>query len=448
MVADCEPTLALALRRQIATIVASLGLAIPVEATDDIRMREPSWRIDAHDIVLLQYTSGSTGRPRGVVIRHDNIIANARALIDHVPVGVTWLPQFHDMGLIGHYLFPIVMGGRSHGLAPVDFVRQPSLWLRLISQHRATFAAAPPFGFEHCLRCDAIADSDLQGIDLGSLKVLMGGAEPVPPDTCRRFFDRFRYYGLARSVLVAAYGLAEATLAVTRGSPRTSKFDADRLADGVAIPPTSDRVTELCSCGPPLANLKLQICSPETGALCGDGMVGEICVTGASVARGYWSDVAAGGERSNLRTRDLGFIHSGELYVCGRADDLIIRHGRNHHPQDIEAIVDEGATRRRSSVVFQGKADQVILLLETQPGRPLPDPIVLAARIAIATCLSIDRVVIAPPRSIATTTSGKLARAETRRRLDAGLISRSSTSWWRLRRLMTTAVLFAGSLQR
>jgi thioester reductase-like protein len=396
---------------------------IPFLATDRIpSYSTSSWHNDPHDIALLQYTSGSTSQPRGVAIRHINIIANARALIDHTPVGATWLPQFHDMGLIGHYLFPIVMGGCSHGMTAADFLRRPALWLRMISELHATFAAAPTFGFEHLLRTGSLSKDEIDGVDLSSLKVLMSGAEPVPPETCRRFIQRFCGKGLSPGAMIAAYGLAEATLAVTRGSARISKFDAHYLSKGVARPATSNRAVELCSCGSPLANLAVTIACPDRGTPCVDGQIGEICVSGESVTPGYWHELTQGASNSLLHTRDLGFMLDGELYVCGRADDVIIRHGQNYYPQDIEIAAGDELTHRGACVVFPDRLGRVTLLLEASPAKKLPWPSTLAAKVVAETGLRIDRIVVAPPRSIARTTSGKLARSETRKRLEEGLI--------------------------
>jgi thioester reductase-like protein len=418
---DCQPSLALGLSSQ-EYDRADTASGLTFLATDTLHLARASWRTTPHELALLQYTSGSTSQPRGVAISHANIIANARALIDHIPVGATWLPQFHDMGLIGHYLFPIVMGGSSHGMSAADFVRRPDIWLRIITERRATFAAAPPFAFEHLLRRYEASAAAMEGIDLSSLRVLMCGAEPVSPRTCRRFVQCFRDAGLSPNVLVVAYGLAEATLAVTKGSARIMDFDTAELSRGVARPAVAGLATELCSCGPPLNDLCVDIVCPDSGLTKPAGEVGEIRVSGASVAPFYWHERKTGRERTQLHTRDIGFIFDGEVYVCGRADDVIIQRGQNFHPQDIEQAAEAGPGPRRASAAFADSAGRVTLLIEVKPGRELPDVAALAARVAASTSLRVDRVVAAPPLSIAYTTSGKLARAETRQRLEQGLI--------------------------
>ncbi|WP_082663562.1 thioester reductase domain-containing protein [Sinorhizobium sp. Sb3] len=403
IVTDCRPTVTLGLQAQTVEQPENVKDSLALCPTDGELAPAPNWRDDPHDIALLQYTSGSTSMPKGVTVTHANIIANAQALLDHAPVGVSWLPQFHDMGLIGFGLFPIVRGGRSHGFAPADFLRQPGLWLRLLSQHRATFAAAPNFAYEYCLGDGAIGEDELAGIDLSALRVMMNGAEPVRPDVCRAFRTRFAPHGLRPDALVAAYGLAEATLAVTAGGY------ASHVAD------TNGFTVELASCGRPLPGVELEI--RKGGAVCRDGEKGEIHLRGPSITRGYWNRTPRG-PREWLATGDLGFMQAGELYVAGRAQDLIIQRGENFHPQDIESVV-AGKVR---CVAVQDTAGKVLLLCEqAAKGAPL-DAIQIANRIAAATGLKIDAVVTIPARAIRRTTSGKLARRQTLEDWQAGLI--------------------------
>jgi acyl-CoA synthetase (AMP-forming)/AMP-acid ligase II len=420
---DCNPKICLGVSNQIIDSLAELNINAPFFSTDNVEPRSPTWRTQFHEIALLQYTSGSTSKPKGVVITHKNITANARALIDHPPISATWLPQFHDMGLIGHYLFPLVMGGSSHGISAMDFIRRPELWLRTISEHRATFTAAPTFGFEHLLRVD-VPEEKLVGIDLSSLKVLMCGAEPVPANLYSRFLDRFARYGLKSSVLVTAYGLAEATLAVTHGGSRIIQLDADSLTNGFAKEPRSDRTISLCSCGTVLPNLTVNIIDPSSNKSLSEGEVGEICIRGESIADGYWHEIRDNQYRVQLKTRDIGFLLNDELYVCGRTDDLIIRQGQNYHPHDVENLVREKLMPTvNNCVLFEDNNERVTLLFEVRRDE-LPENLqALSDNIVRLTGLRVDRIIAAPPRSIAHTTSGKLARTETKLRLEKGAIT-------------------------
>lgn len=434
IVADCTPTIALATKAQIASLSGtSTRVAlfhVPALATDDPPASVPVFCGDTHEILLLQYTSGSTSDPKGVLVSHHNVISNATALLDHVPVGVSWLPQFHDMGLIGYYLFPVVMGGRTHGCTAADFLRRPSLWLKMMSTHRATFSSAPNFGFEYCLQSGKVDDVELKGVDLSHLRVLLNGAEPVQPALCRRFVERFHRYGLRPEAMIAAYGLAEATLAVTRGSHRTNRFDAELLSKGMArhATVTTRRVIELASCGSPLDNVRIQIQSPCSQQPLAEGAVGEISVAGPSVTSGYWqgrngdhqAERKTGCATTPLRTGDLGFLLHGELYICGRQSDLLIRHGQNYHPQDIEAAVQDDAVRERGVVAFQDDGGRIVLVVEARCRQRLPDPHHLATQVAGAVGLMVDRVLIVPTNTISRTSSGKLSRAATRRRITDG----------------------------
>ncbi len=423
---DCSPSLALACASQIAGVEPgdkALG-GLSVIATDGEMPEVWHWQDEPHDIALLQYTSGSTRDPRGVCVTHRNIIANAQALLDHSPIGVTWLPQFHDMGLIGYGMFPIVMGGRSHGIAPDHFLRRPAVWFQMMSHYRATFCSAPNFGFDHCLRPDRITDADLEGVDLSSLRVLVNGAEPVSPALCRRFAKRFASFGLRRDVLITAYGLAEATLAVSSGGHGGRVFNANRLAHGVATTevPAGGRTIELASCGRVLPSVDLTIRSPTSGKPCRAGEVGEIVLTGESITPGHWIGGSMPSREGPLETGDLGFEFDGELFVCGRSSDVIIRNGENFHPQDIEAAVLTANADIRRCVAFQRDDGETVLVVEPVGHSALPDAATLADRVAKATGLVLDRVVVAAKRSIRYTTSGKIARGLTRQRLADGKI--------------------------
>ncbi|TFW17243.1 thioester reductase domain-containing protein [Duganella callida] len=406
--------------------LATDGMTDPADAPPD----------HPHPVLFLQYTSGSTGDPRGVVVSHDNVIANAFATIDHVPVGVSWLPQYHDMGLIGYYLFPVVCGGATHGMAPADFLRRPALWLQTISQVRATYASAPNFGFDYCLRDGKISADEMRGVDLGSLRVLMNAAEPVRPATRERFIERFARHGLRDDACVAAYGLAENTLAATHYGRHTLALGQDSFQRGIVrLAAQGDAVpVRLASCGAPLPGVALRIVAAERGVALAEDEIGEIWLAGSSTAAGYWGRERSGGEAFGnrldgsahawLRTGDLGFLHDGELYVCGRSKDLIIVRGVNHYPQDIEAAVEAACPALRSGGVaaFQGRDDALVVLAESRRAAP-PDIDAMARALQMRCQVTPDAIVLAAPGMIARTTSGKPARSLTRQRYLAGQLT-------------------------
>jgi thioester reductase-like protein len=415
-------------------------------ATADIAM-DAAGACDADTpspVLFLQYTSGATGSPRGVIVSHENITANARAVLGHVPVGtrhaetgVSWLPQHHDMGLIGYYLFPVIVGATTIGLSSFDFLRRPALWLQTIARVRGTYASSPNFGFEHCLRPGKISDEELGGVDLSSLHWLMSAAEPVRPATRERFIARFARFGLKAEACIAAYGLAENTLAATHHGRRTLNFDAAELRRGrVRSAGTSgDTAALIASCGAPLPGVALRIVDQLSRRALGERSIGEVWLAGPSVCTGYWGvaagacdtfgqRLAVGGSPSPerwLRTGDLGFIDDGEVFICGRSKDVVIVRGVNHHPQDIEAAVEYVSSVRPGSVAaFSGIGGALTVMVETPAGRPLPDPAEIARAVQARCQVLPETVVLVQPGSIVRTTSGKLARAPTRERLTNG----------------------------
>ncbi|HEU4844833.1 MAG TPA: thioester reductase domain-containing protein, partial [Burkholderiaceae bacterium] len=401
---------------------------------------------------FLQYTSGSTGLPRGVMVTHGNVIANARATLDHVPTGVSWLPQHHDMGLIGYYLFPIVAGGSNYGFAPLDFLRRPALWLRLIAEVGATYSSSPNFGYEYCLREGKVADAELDGVDLSCLRVLMNAGEPARPDTIRRFHRRFARFGLARGACTVAYGLAENTLNVTHGGCASVAVLRTPHAGPLVLagPDGGARTVQYASCGAPVAGVSVQIAAPDGGRALAALEVGEILVGGPCVTPGYWDNAAAtralpgrpacghgggsgggaapqdnAGGACRLRTGDLGFFYQGQLYVCGRSKDMLIIGGANLFPDDVEAALaaSGAAVRPRGICAFQCGDGSVTVLAEPQRTDALPDPASMAMAMRAVCGLLPDALHLVAPGSVAMTTSGKIARAETRAQFEAGKIA-------------------------
>ncbi len=397
-----------------------MGHRLPLRCVSTGGMKgiaSPDSRDTPGPLALLQYTSGSTREPRGVRVSHENVLHNCAATLDFVPICVSWLPQYHDMGLIGYYLYPMLTGGTTHGFAPVDFLRKPALWLRLIDRYRANHTAAPNFGYEYCLREDKLPEEALDGISLASLRVMLNASEPVSPKTMDRFRERFARCGLAPGALVAAYGLAENTITVSRGGRHAVTVNKDLMQQGILRfePPSPGHNNQLAlaSCGHPVQGVDVSIADPGTGRDLGDDRIGEILVSGESRCRGYWGDGgdATGDER--LRTGDLGFLHDGELYVCGRQKDVIIVRGANVHPQDIEAAAREsvGETRPGSVMALDGGPDAGIVVLVEARRQRIPDPQRIAAAVHAGCFIRPNTIAFVPHGALPKTTSGKPARA-------------------------------------
>ncbi len=386
------------------------------------------------DLAFVQFTSGSTSSPKGVALTHRNLAANVASVngrqgLDTGPgdVAVTWLPLYHDMGLVGmtfgalHACRPVVI------MSPQAFVKRPVDWLRVISRHRGTISFAPTFGYDLCLR--RLKDADLAGLDLSCWRVAGCGAEPVHAQTLTGFARRLAPTGFRSSSLLPSYGLAEHVVAATL-APRerplvVERVSAETVAEGGAVALTKEEdvpAVDLVSCGRPLAGHQLQIVDVE-GRPLPERHVGEIVLAGPSVMLGYYKRGALTAQTIRggwLHTGDLGYLANGELFVCGRAKDVIIVHGRKYHPQDLEWAVDGLPGVRRGHVVAfglseAGRADRVVIVLEsraTTPADTLAD--LIRRRIADRFGLVVDHVAFVPPGTIGRTTSGKLQRAATK----------------------------------
>ena len=329
------------------------------------------------------------------MISHENIINNSGCDVvgDH-PIGVSWLPHFHDMGLIGYYLFPIVWGGSIYHFSSNDFLRRPLLWLEAITRFGATGTSAPNFAFEYCLRPDKISDDDLQRLNLNTLRIMMNASDLVLPDTMKRFFARFSAAGLSRKALSAAYGLAESTLCASIGgrehvrvSRRFMQRNKVRLVQDYS---QEHDTVEIASCGKPIPGTEIRIVEPGIGRTAAADQIGEIWLAGKSKALGYWKrpdlskeifKARVDGSRSEfVRTGDVGFVHNDELYVCGRLKDMILVRGVNVYPTDIEAIVDRALAplhHVRLSVFGFGPTEEnedgVVVLVEVSSSATAPD---------------------------------------------------------------------------
>src|SRR5246127_262684 len=392
---------------------------------------------DHSKILFLQYTSGSTMEPKGVIVTHENILDTCSLVIDHAsPVVVSWLPQYHDMGLIGCYLYPALKGGTTYGFSPTDFIQRPILWFDAMTAYCATATAAPNFAYDYCLRAGRLSKESLEGCDLSSLRVLMCAAEPVKPDTYTRFLEAFQPYGLKSESLYAAFGLAENTLAVSLGGRNIVSVNKRALGLGKARMTTEvseiDGATQIVSCGTPLPGLDVKIVDPERHVALKAGLIGEIWVAGSGKCLGYWnnSELTLKQFRARLvddspyddgylRTGDMGFFHDGELFVCGRIKDMIILRGQNYYPQDIEAVVEKASGQIRGNCVaaFQINEESepaLAIVAEVKNPKALPDALKIAA--AVRNYLNVEVALISfiAPRAIPRTSSGKIMRHKTK----------------------------------
>jgi long-chain fatty acid adenylase/transferase FadD23 len=400
--------------------------------------------------VYLQYTSGSTRTPAGVMITYRNLLANLQQLISGyfahlggIPPQdgflMSWLPFYHDMGLVLGVCAPIMAGIPAVLTSPVAFLQRPSRWIQLMSTEGRAFSAAPNFAFE--LAAGRTSDDDLAGYDLSHIGTILSGSERVHPATLKRFTDRFAHLNFQDSALRPSYGLAEATVYVATsrsGEPPTIvEFDADELSDGQAKRSAGEGSTPLVSYDVPQSPT-VRIVDPDTCTECPEGTVGEIWVHGDNVAVGYWNRPAEtertfGGKIADpsegtpdgpwLKTGDSGFISEGKLFIIGRIKDLLIVYGRNHSPDDIEATIQEITQGRCVAIAVpaDGGAEKLVTVIEVKKRGTSPEEVTrrlgevkreVTAAISTSHGLSVADLVLVSPGSIPITTSGKVRRAE------------------------------------
>ncbi|MCY2989466.1 MAG: AMP-binding protein [Planctomycetota bacterium] len=434
--------------------------------TDQIATeRAPTWSrppLAADALAFIQYTSGSTGEPQGVMVGHGNIMANEVAIetafrhsSESTVVG--WLPMFHDMGLIGNVLQPLYTGFPSVLLSPVTFLREPIRWLRAISEFRATISGAPNFAFDHCV--DRITEEEKDTLDLSSLAVLYNGAEPVRARSLERFAEAFARCGFRRETFFPCYGLAETTLLVTGGPRqrppvilpvRSGALETHQLVSCEHHEPDAQ---VLVGCGRTAHGTCLEIVEPDTCRRAAPDAVGELWVSGPSVAQGYWNRpeeteltfrarLADTGEGPFLRTGDLGFIRDGEVFITGRIKDLMIIRGRNIYPHDVEAAVERSlpfvaANTCAAFATSHDDGERLTLVIEADRamvnivrkagqdgdrGDSIPElgALVEQVREAIADEfeVTLQAVVFVRPGSFPRTSSGKVQRRACRRGLE------------------------------
>lgn len=457
IVADCQPTLVVTDDDRIDVVhevlhgtIENAGPAdevpvIPLDAlgSDGRSTADPAADAGSTSIAFLQYTSGSTGRARGVVVTHAQLAAScaqAATVYSERPAdtAVTWVPLFHDMGLITGIMRPLHSGYPSVLMRPDEFSREPLAWLRAIECSGGTLSSAPNFAYELCVRKTTAADA--ADLDLRRWRVARNAGEVVRPETLARFVRHFEAAGLSATVMCPSYGLAEATLAVTTANaaerPIELSVDVDALDAGVVrlAGPNTPNARSLVSSGTPVPGTRVRI-APRDGSNAAadpDSIVGEIIITGPQLSPGYWKPGAPLDAPPWCPTGDLGFVHRGQLFVLGRIDDTLVHQGRNHFLSDVNAACAAVDGIRPGRVAVFGlwdrglSADAVCLIAELKTvsadARPSLARLARAAKRALADALElhVTRVEFVLPGVLPVTTSGKVRVSETRRRLLAG----------------------------
>jgi fatty-acyl-CoA synthase len=468
------------IKRLLGTVQAAcpaLDEVVAIEAIrESLETLKPT-KIALDDIAFLQFTSGSTSRPKGVALTHENLAHNIHCImkeglrITPEDVGISWLPLYHDMGLIGFVLAPLVHRVPIVFLPPLLFLKRPIAWFQAFTRHKGTIAYAPNFAYALCVK--RIREKDLTNIDLSSWRVAGCGAEPIRAETLEGFVEAFGHVGFKKEALLPSYGMAESTLAITftalSEGLKTSSVDGSVLWEKNEVRPVpedDDNAVRLVSCGREFPLHHVKIFDPEDALSehpLPEGRVGEIRIAGPSVMRGYWEDAERTRESfagSFLRTGDLGFLQKGELFICGRSKEVIILNGRNYYPQDMEWEAAKVAGVRKGNVIAFGSRDpsgverdreRVVIAFEVQdatladsigrngsgPGGSAIDKkgadlaaLTQAVRKAVldGMGLTLDDVVPVAPGVLPKTSSGKLQRAKTRELYESGeLAGRAAT---------------------
>ena len=402
--------------------------------------------IEPSDLCFLQFTSGSTSLPKGVVVTHDNLVQNANAFLGpngldrrENDIAITWLPLFHDMGLIGFVLGTILYDLPTVLLPTESFARRPTMWMEAMSTYGGTVTFAPNFAYG--LAVKRSRDKDLEGLDLSKIRIAGCGAEPINASVLRSFVDRFAAVGFKAEAVLPCYGMAEATLAISfhqHGTPMiTDRVDAAAMQQGRAQPLTNGAaassvigkdVLELVSCGPEFPGHEIRIVSDD-GRVLGEREVGEIITRGPSVTGSYYQnpEISAQSYRDGwLYTGDLGYLANGNLYVCGRIKDLIIIRGANFYPQDLEwAVADVPGVRRDNVVAFsvmQGGEERLVIAAEGNSSDAAELRGAIARRVNETAALTPSHVAVVKVGSLPKTSSGKVQRRRTKQLFEQGLL--------------------------
>jgi len=435
MIAAARPRVVVAtgqVRRASGGALEAAGCNVPVVTTEELDTLSAPFdvhRPKAEDTLFLQFTSGSTRTPRGVVVTHESLARNAWSCIEGIGVDLeaerfaSWLPLYHDMGLIAFVLVPVLHRLDAWLMPTLDFVKHPLGWIDMMHRSRAAVSSAPNFAYG--LVCKRVRPADLERWDLSAWRVAACGAEPVHAGTMRAFARIFGRCGLPRAAMTPVYGMAEATLMISVGSVgepfRSLALDAEALSQGRVVPAAGDvRRVEVVSCGRAAPGHELVVVDPDGRAL-PPNTEGEIVFRGPSVTPGYYDDAAASVDVFRdgwLHTGDLGFLHEGEIHVTGRKKDVIILRGRNHHPHEIEWAAAEARGVRKGGVVafsVPGEVDeQLVIVAERRERGEAPDPREVADVVSDRTGLRASEVMVLEPGGLPKTTSGKLRRRHTR----------------------------------
>ncbi len=413
--------------------------------------------ITAQDIAFLQYTSGSTGQPKGVILTHANLLANIRAMgeavqADSTDVFVSWLPLYHDMGLIGAWLGSLYHGMPLVLMSPLAFLTRPARWLWTVHKHRGTLTAAPNFGYELCL--SKVEDRAIEGLDLGSLRLALNGAEPVSPNTVRRFSERFAVYGFRPQAMAPVYGLAEAAVGLAfpplgRG-PLIDRIERETfITRGKAVPAVDpdQGALEFVACGQPLPGYQIRIVD-AAGRELPEREQGRLEFQGPSATSGYLRNPEATRrlfDGSWLDSGDLAYVAGGDVYLTSRVKDIIIRGGRNIYPYELEEAIGDISGIRKGCVAVFGSPDpasgteRMIVVAETREGEASMLEALQSQIQGVATDLlgmPPDDVVLAPPHTLLKTSSGKIRRAAVRELFETGRLGEHTHAvWWQVMRL-------------
>ena len=413
----------------------------------------------AHNgLAMLQYTSGSTGSPKGVMLSHKNLMHNCKLISlafqsGQHSIGCSWLPTYHDMGLIGGVLNPLFAGFPAYMMSPMMFMQRPSRWLRALSEYKVTISGGPNFAYDLCTQ--KIGDDELEGVDLSSWSLAFNGAEPVRQSTIDSFAERFEPYGFRREAFYPCYGMAETTLIVTGGDPcediKARCFDGSALDEKrvIVAAPDGDKGRYAVGCGKALPDEEIIIVDPDTATKLPSDRVGEVWISSPSVAGGYWNKpeiseatfrarLAGGSERTYLRSGDLGFFHGHELFITGRLKDMIIVRGVNRYPQDIEMTVERTDRRMRSGAAAAFAVDisgRERLVVVSEVERGVDDDwneVIDAIRkdVTLQHELPPDGVILVRSGSIPKTSSGKIQRHACRNGFLDGTL-KIVASWYR-----------------
>lgn len=434
-----------------------------VPATERRAMDDAAHEARGEEIAFLQYTSGSTGAPKGVTLTHANLLANIRSMVAAAEVApgdfmVSWLPLYHDMGLIGAWMAPLFCGVPVAVMSPLAFLSRPARWLQAIDRHRATLSPAPNFAFELCVR--KIADADLKGIDLSCWRAALNGAEPVHADTLEKFAARFAAQGFRREALMPVYGLAEATLAISipkcgRGY-RVDRIERDMFeSEGRAVPAGEGQpLLEFVGAGKPLKDVQVRIAASD-GREAGERVEGQLWFRGPSATQGYYRNAQATQQLMRgdgwLDSGDLAYWADGEIFITGRVKDVVIKGGRKLYPHEIEDAAGRVKGVRSGCVVAFGAPDarsgteRLIVAAEIRRGEEAEAKRIVAEiteTVNATMGVPPDVVELLPPQSIPKTSSGKLRRSETRRLyLESRLGQKLAPAWAQVAKLAVRSAI-------